>query len=294
MLRGICRHRISYFDVSSAYDRAAEFKKTCQTRWRAVYQQHTGGNDGLHVVLLGRPYHVLTATMHKGIPNIMAALGIKTFFQDMLSYSREELKAIQPLLDALHWHFAAKILEAAEVIAKSPGAYPVLMTAFKCSPDSFVIDYFKKIMESHDKPYLILQLDDHDSTGGYETRIEAAVRSFQNHHTRSKVQKTRTVMPPVVASKARHLLNRTLILPNWDPITCSLIAANLNRAGIDARCLEETPSSIRQGLRFNSGQCIPLNIIAQEFIDYVQTNGLDPAQTALWMTVGEIACNLKL
>jgi len=294
MLKDICRNRISYFDVSAAYDRAVEFIKTCQTQWRAIYQQHTGPGEDLHVVLLGRPYNVLDAAMHKGIPNLLAALGIKTFFQDMLSYSPEDVQTIQPLLDELHWHFAAKILEAAEVIAKTPGAYPILMTAFKCSPDSFVIDYFKQIMDSHDKPYLILQLDDHDSTGGYETRIEAAVRSFHNHHALAEKRPASTQMPPVVASKARHLLNRTLILPNWDPITCNLIAANLNRAGIDARCLEESPSAIRQGLRLNSGQCIPLNIIAQEFIDYVQTHGLDPAQTALWMTVGEIACNLKL
>lgn len=294
MLRGICRRRISYFEVSSAYDGAAEFMKTGRAGWQAVYQKHCCENNGPHVVLLGRPYNVLSEVMHKGIPNILASLGIKTFFQDMLSYSREDVKTIKPLLDELHWHFAAEILEATEVIAKSPGAYPILMTAFKCSPDSFVIDYFKKIMDSHDKPYLVLQLDDHDSTGGYETRIEAAVRSFQNHQALAEKQTAGTELPPVVASKSRHLLNRTLILPNWDPLSCSLIAANLNRAGIDARCLEETPASIRRGLRSNSGQCIPLNIIAQEFIDYVQSHGLNPAQTALWMTVGEIACNLKL
>ncbi|CAB1058534.1 Activator of 2-hydroxyglutaryl-CoA dehydratase [Olavius sp. associated proteobacterium Delta 1] len=294
MLRGICRHRISYFEISSAYDRAAEFMKACRAQWRAAYQRHSGRIDNLHVVLLGRPYNVLTGAMHKGIPNILAALGVKTFFQDMLSYSPEDVKTIQPLLDELHWHFAAKILEAAEVIAQSPGAYPILMTAFKCSPDSFVIDYFKKIMDSHDKPYLILQLDDHDSTGGYETRIEAAIRSFHNHRSLTEKRMTRTDLPPLVATKSRHLLNRTLILPNWDPITCNLIAANLNRAGIDARCLEETPASIQQSMRFNSGQCIPLNIVAQEFIDYVQTHGLDPARTALWMSVGEIACNIKL
>ena len=157
-----------------------------------------------------------------------------------------------------------------------------------------MIDYFKNIMDSHDKPYLILQLDDHDSTGGYETRIEAGIRSFKNHHTLTGKRAAAAAMPPPVASKSRHLLNRTLILPNWDPIVCNLMAANLNRAGIDARCLEETPAGIQASMQFNSGQCIPLNIIAREFIDYVQTHGLDPARTALWMAVGEIACNLKL
>ena len=294
ILRGICHHRVSYFDVSSAFDRAGEFMAAGREKWRAVYQQHTGRSDDLHVVLLGRPYNVLSRSMHKGIPNILAALGIKTYFQDMLTYDRQDVKAIESLLDVLHWHFAARILESAEVIARSRDAYPILMTAFKCSPDSFVIEYFKKIMESHDKPYLILQLDDHDSTGGYETRIEAAVRSFRNHHTLNKDRKTCTALPPLVASKSRHLLNRTLILPNWDPITCNLLAANLNRIGIDARCLEETPAGIQKSMQLNSGQCIPLNIIAMEFMDYIKAHGLNPAHTALWMTSGEIACNLKL
>ena len=294
MLRSICENRVSYLDVSAAFDRAGEYMEACHARWQALYQKHTRQNDDLHVVLLGRPYNVLSSAMHKGIPNLLAAMGVKAFFQDMLSYTQQDIEPIESLLHELHWHFAAKILEAAEVIAKSPGAYPILMTAFKCSPDSFVIDYFKKVLESHDKPYLILQLDDHDSTGGYETRIEAAVRSFQNHHALAGKNSTRTQMPPLVASKSRQLLNRTLILPNWDPITCNLMAANLQRAGIDARCLEETTTSIQQSMRFNGGQCIPINIIAQEFIDYVKTHGLDPAQTALWMTAGEIACNIKL
>ncbi|UCD80215.1 MAG: CoA activase, partial [Desulfobacterales bacterium] len=294
MLKELCARRLSYFEVSSAYDRAREFMDACRLRWQAAYQRHTEGSADLHAVLLGRPYTVLSAAMHKGIPNILAALGVKTFFHDMLSYSRQDVASIAPLLNELHWHYAAKILEAAEVIAKAPGAYPILMTAFKCSPDSFVIDYFKKIMASHDKPYLILQLDDHDSAGGYETRLESAVRAFRNHHTTRPTAAFATAMTPLVVRRSKDLLNKTLILPNWDPITLNLLAANLNRAGVDARCLEESPSGIQRSMRFNSGQCIPLNIIAQEFIDYVQTHGLDPARTALWMPAGEIACNLKL
>ena len=294
MLRSICRNRISYFDVSSAYDRAREFMDNCYFRWRATYRKFCDTSAELHVVFMGRPYTVLTGDMHKGIPDILASLGIRAFFQDMLSYSRPEVTPIEPLLNELHWHYAAKILETVEVVANSSSAYPILITAFKCSPDSFVIDYFKKIMESHAKPYLILQLDDHDSSGGYETRIEAAVRTFQNHHAAPKTSPTAVDMPLPLDYKSRDLSNKTLILPNWDPLTCDLLAANLKRVGVDARCLEETPTGIQRSLRHNSGQCIPLNIIAQEFIDYVQNHGLNPARTALWMPVGEIACNIKL
>jgi predicted CoA-substrate-specific enzyme activase len=294
MLKAVSKHRINFFEVSAAYDKAREIRDACLSDWKETYKKHIYKNPDLHVVLLGRPYTILTDAMNKGIPALFASWGIKTFYQDMLSYGRQEIKMIEPLLNQLHWHYAAQILESAEVVAKSPGAYPVLVTAFKCSPDSFVVDYFKKIMNAHDKPYLILQLDDHDSKVGYETRIEAAVRSFQNHHPYRKTRPPATYSSLPIFSKHRDLLDKTLILPNWDPIACNLIAANLRRAGFHACCLEETQSSIRKSLRYNSGQCLPLNIFAQEFVDFVESHDLNPAKTALWLGSGEIACNIKL
>ena len=294
MLKTITKSRISFFEVSAAYDRSRAFMKACQANWKTNYQKHAHKKAEFHVVLLGRPYTVLMGTMNKGIPELFASQGIKTFFQDMLSIKPQDTKMVAPLLNQLHWHYAAKILESAEAVAKSPDAYPVLITAFKCSPDSFVIDYFKKILNAHDKPYLILQLDEHDSKVGYETRIEAAVRAFRNHHSSRKkdVSANQNLWP--VPLKTKHIYNKTLILPNWDPIVCNLLAANLKRTGIDARCLDETQPSIQKSLLYNTGQCLPLNIIAQEFIDYVKNHDIDPANAALWLPIGEIACNIKL
>ena len=174
----------------------------------------------------------------------------------------------------------------------------MLVTSFRCSPDSFVIDYFRRIMDSHGKPYLVLQLDEHDSRMGYETRIEAAIRSFRNHHasdrgTRGRRGFSRSVSAPA-PSKGESLAGKTLLIPNWDNLSLPLIAAALGREGIDARLLEETPTSIQKSLRHNTGQCIPLNIIAQDFMDYVERHELDPSRTVLWMGESAIACNIGL
>jgi predicted nucleotide-binding protein (sugar kinase/HSP70/actin superfamily) len=58
--------------------------------------------------------------------------------------------------------------------------------------------------------------------------------------------------------------------------------------------MEESETSIQKSLRHNTGQCIPLNIIAQEFVDYVKTRHLDPEKTLLWMASSQIACNIGL
>ncbi len=293
MLKSILPKKKGFFDVSSAYDAACEFKRSCDLELKRIYKKESDSDD-LHVVLLGRPYTVLASSMNKRIPEIFGSLGVKTFYQDMLSYSKKDVRAIEPLLDEVHWNYAAGILETACVTAQARGAYPVLVTSFKCTPDSFVMDYFKKIMESYDKPYLILQLDDHDSSVGYETRIEAAIRSFENHHHENTKKSPPRYVRSLTHSKERPLGDRTLLIPNWDSISLRFLIAAFQKEGIDARLLDENEVSIQKSLRYNTGQCIPLNIIAQEFIDYVQNHDLDPAKTMLWMIESSMACNLAL
>ena len=288
---------IGYLDVSRAYDRALAFKAACSLKLKEMYKRETAGTDDIHVVFIGRPYSILPASMNSGIPGIFASQGIKTFYQDMLSYTRKDVESIAPLCNELSWHYASEILNAAEVVAKSEGAYPVFVTSFKCSPDSFGVEYFKKLMESHEKPYLILQLDEHSSSVGYETRIEAAVRSFRNHHLShcaERIKKPVIYAPSLIPAKRNRVSDKTLIIPNWDNLTMPLIIANLRSEGFDARLLEETSTSIQKSLRLNSGQCIPLNIIAQEFIDYVEKYDLDPAKTVLWMIGTTLSCNLPM
>lgn len=301
MLKSVSALGISFFDVSAAYDTALEFRDSCLQTLKNTYKRESRKTSDLHVVLLGRPYTILSRSMNKGIPDIFASLGVKAFFQDMLSYEKEDIKSLEPLLNELHWHYASKILEAAEVVAQSETAYPVFVTSFRCSPDAFVLEYFKKLMGDHEKPYLILQLDEHDSSVGYETRIEAAIRAFRNHYAQTlqtseaaETRKLAELCPSLIPVREKQVSDKTLLIPNWDNIALKLLVANLRKEGIDARLLEESETSIQKSLRHNTGQCIPLNIMAQEFIDYVETHNLDPARTVLWTIHSWVACNIRL
>lgn len=294
----------SFFEISAAYDEAIAAQRAAAERLRETYVRHTERRDDLHVVLLGRPYSVLSPAMNKRIPQIFAALGVPVFFQDMVPEREEDAAALGPILQEIHWHHAARILQAAETAARTRSAYPVLVTSFKCSPDSFLIGYFRRVMEAHGKPYLVLQLDEHDSRLGYETRIEAAVRAFRNHHRATApplhVHAAATPAPrrgaPPIAVRPSNvpLADKTILFPNWDPLSLPLIVGALRRRGMDARLLQESPGSIRRGVRHNSGQCTPLNIITQNFVEHVEAHGLDPARCVLWTPASSIACNIRL
>ncbi len=290
MLKGIPGMGAGFTQVSKAFDNASARNKSHEQALSGIYDIHAHKDD-LNVVLLGRPYTILSSAMNKNIPGIFASMGVKAFYSDMLSNSGKDLSQVRPLLDQIHWHYAAKTIEAAAIVGQTPGAYPVLVTSFRCSPDSFAVDCFKKVMESYDKPYLILQLDEHDSAVGYETRIEAAIRSFSNHHLGESKPASKS-KPVLVRRLESSVDGKTLAIPNWDPITMPLVASVLNNRGIDARLIDDREVTITKSMRHNTGQCIPMNTMAEGFREFVQEQNLDPAQAVLWSPAGKWACNL--
>ncbi|MEN6374315.1 MAG: acyl-CoA dehydratase activase [Smithella sp.] len=283
-----------YWEIFNAYEAALSFYNERRDNLPNVFDREIIGSTDISVALLGRPYSILQNTMNKGIPDIFSALNIKTFYQDMLPCHREDTTEIDPLLMRLHWNYASKILQAALFAARTPGLYPVYVTSFKCSPDSFAIEYFKRIMDKYGKPYLILELDEHDSKVGYETRIEAAIQSFRNHY-KDKSRRTPPAHHLSLNSENVTKLNaKTLLFPCFDPLNAKLIEAVLLKEGVDARMVPLTEKIIQQGLRTNKGQCIPVNLIAHSYIDYIKDNFLDPVQTAVWCFESHVACNIRM
>jgi len=294
MLQKILPGKFHFLEVVSAYDKAVAFDKEYRQQLQQTYTEMQAKTDDIQVVFVGRPYTLLSPSLNSNIPGIFRDLHIDTFFQDMIGYNQEQVAAITPLLHELHWEHASKILEVTEVAAQTEGLYPVYVTSFKCSPDSFGIEYFKSIMARHNKPYLILELDEHDSSVGYETRIEAAVRAFRNHHQSQRAQFMQIPYVDCNPDLEPHLNRPIVLFPNWDRITCYLLTATLQREGYDARLLEESDESIRESLKHNTGQCIPLNGVAQCAINYVRENQLDPANCILWMSDSTLGCNIRL
>ncbi len=354
MLKSIGSKEIGFLQVTRAYEKARKYCRNLEKKWQSLYQLDTGSREDIHIMLLGRPYTVLCPAMNNHIPEIIEKFGIRTYYMDMLPFDQPEDSLADELIRTIKWKFAAGILNAAEIVARTRSCYPILLTSFKCTPDSFVVEYFKEIFNAGKKPYLILQLDEHDSTVGYETRIEAGIRSFRNHfagesalykeeqlrqlkmtgknlhpslpehgnngesHVRSLISDAREILlshgidfsrlgkmlprfdvggNDLNQSKivgAAGLKNKTLLLPSWDQQVGPLLEAVLQNSGLDARLVSGTDESIRRSLVYNTGQCIPLNIIVQNAIDYIETNKLDPANTVLWIIKSTLSCNLSM
>mgnify|MGYP006285950135 CR=1 FL=1 len=292
-LKQISHHFVfSFLDIHTAWDRAVEFRKQNQTKLSSLYKSRGQSRTGIKALLLGRPYTVLSDTMNHRIPRIFENLGVETYFQDMVDTSDIDFTPIRPLLKEIHWKYAAHILKAAYAAALTDDLYPVYITSFKCSPDAFGVEYFKQIMAGFNKPYLVLELDEHDSSTGYETRIEAAVGAFTNHHQ----ARDKTVHQPLDFSPrfVDSLDGKNIIFPNWDAFTGQLIVSTFQSEGLQAFLMEETSETLKKSLLTNTGQCLPLNAVAAGFIHTVKKHGLDPENTLLWLNRSDIACNIRM
>ncbi|MFW5878578.1 MAG: acyl-CoA dehydratase activase-related protein, partial [Myxococcota bacterium] len=330
-------------EILDAYDRALRFDLGVRRSAAQAFRERASRRKDIEVVLVGRPYTIHAPRMSKGIPRLLSTQGVAVSVQDEIP--REELQrskgAVPWELHDLPWSYASRILSVARYAAGEEGIYPVFISSFRCSPDAFVIEPFRQILDEAGKPYLILQVDDLDSAVGYETRIEAGIRAFRNHfarrsdRSRQPARKLRRSLPPspetlfaggekeqrrssisdlgkladetfssaleAVSTPFKSLWGhlhtlreKTLLVPRWDPLVCDLLVEMFRARGIDARLLVETPDLIARAMRHNGGQCIPVNLIAEECIDYVHSHDLDPKRTALWIAKARWACNIPM
>ncbi len=139
-------------ELEAAYLACLGAKGRAREAVAKLFSAQTEGRD-LAVVLVGRPYAVLSEAMGKGIVDILTRQSSEFWYSDMLPRNHEgSSRSIDPLLSAFHWRYAAEILEAADFCARDPRYYPILVSSFKCSPDSFAIEWFRKILDAAGKP----------------------------------------------------------------------------------------------------------------------------------------------
>jgi len=277
-------------EIQHAYHEAWQWYTNQKRLLLDIYKDQRKNATNMAVVLLGRPYLVMDPELNKNIPQKFHEMGVTTFFQDMLPWSESAIgPSAKTFLEWNHWKYGYEILRACEFIGQHPGLYPVFLTAFKCSPDSFLLHYFKEIMHNYDRPYLILQLDEHGSDVGYETRIESVVRTFRQHFKQA----------PCAGSQHKSLqihrfpyLPEAVLIPDYDTLSCSLICAAFEKAGYSPFLIEESATTVASSLRLNDGQCLPISTIVQGALETIQKNHLKPEKTALFLnTITSLACN---
>ncbi|HPO48762.1 MAG TPA: acyl-CoA dehydratase activase-related protein, partial [Spirochaetota bacterium] len=259
-----------------------------KTKWKNLGKSIMQ-KEGKKIMFIGRPYSFLDNYLNNGIPKKFEDTGFPILYQDMIE-SEIEKNYSQKFIDRMHWFFGQEILLASEFVAKSDDVYPVFLTYFRCSPDSYLLTYFKDIMHKADKPYLVVQLDEHQSDVGYQTRIEAFTDTVKNH-----TKKDKTELPPKKNFTYDKISNDlTVLIPYISPVISELQRSAFESYGYKSILLPLEEKMFNEGFKYCSGgECLPNVSIIGSIVSTMKTLQLEQNKTIVYMPTACLSCNFN-
>ncbi len=125
------------------------------------------GEDEHLLIVTGRPYNLYDERLNLRLGQNLSKIGFNAIPLDFIDLSSIDLSDFP----CMYWGLGSRILRAARLISITPNYFGLHLTNFSCGADSFIEHFYKYIMG--DKPYLILELDEHSAVAGVMTRLEA-------------------------------------------------------------------------------------------------------------------------
>jgi predicted CoA-substrate-specific enzyme activase len=323
-----------HLDLSASHEKQrTQFEKMADQlgvdRWRAraAYDRARAAQDGMRkrmlrmgeqklreiesdpqqigVVLFGRPYNAFVAEANKGIPHKFASRGITVIPVDFLDL------APYPVKDHMYWSIGQMNLKGAEFIKDHPQLFGTYITNFSCGPDSFIVGYFRDILEA--KPSLTLELDNHTADTGLETRIEAFLdivaryRKLQNSESITVRGSKRFKQAVVEISDDAFQIVTTegekvsfsdprvrLVFSSMNQFISQAFAAAFRSRGIRTHTL---PAMTEEDLKLGRGnttckECLPLQLTTGALIRYLQEERPEGEITGYFMPTADGPCRL--
>lgn len=128
------------------------------------------------IVLITRNYGIVDPALNMGIPDMLLDRGWKVITVSHLHAHDLGISADYP---GVVWPFGQHILSGAKLVRRDPRLFAVYLTNHGCGPDTMISHLFAEEMGS--KPYLHIEMDEHYSKVGVETRVEAFLNAIEHY-----------------------------------------------------------------------------------------------------------------
>ena len=125
------------------------------------------------LVVLGKPYHTSDSFLNMNLGRLFQRLGIKAIPSDIYPLKNATAEA------SVYWKHQGDMIRVAREIAGDPRLFPVMITFFGCGPDPFTLRHIREVLAG--KPLLLLEMDEHSSSAGITTRVEAFLEQIKKH-----------------------------------------------------------------------------------------------------------------
>jgi predicted CoA-substrate-specific enzyme activase len=255
-----------------------EFKRRLLLKGQEVLRNLK--EDQKALVLVGRPYNTCDLELSLNLPKKLADLGVWAIPMDFLCH---DPKIKKDHLPNMYWKYGQKILATSEILKKHKNLFGIYVSNFGCGPDSFILHFFKKNLE--DRPYLMIELDEHSADAGVITRCEAFLDSLKKYQPQEEKP---SLLKQKVISYEDH---RVLYIPYMCDHAFAFKSA-MNACGQEAYVLEESDeNTLILGRKFTSGrECYPCILTTGDLVKFLQRPDAKPERSAFFMPKANGPC----
>ncbi len=160
--------KVSYKKIDICIEKAFSIYNEFKQRLYEIGKEVLKNTENKPIwIISGRPYNLYDHRLNLHIGSRLSKRGILALPIDFIDLSNIDLTDFP----RMYWAFGSRILRAAKFVCNNNMLFGVHITNFSCGPDSFIEHFYKFIMKN--KPYLILEFDEHSGVAGMLTRIEA-------------------------------------------------------------------------------------------------------------------------
>ncbi len=153
-------------------ERQDRFERDMYRKGQEIMESHSP--ESPLVVVTGRSYNLYDDRLNLRLGQNLAKIGVAGLPMDFIDTTSVDLSDFP----SMYWGSGVQILKTAKIVEAQPNYFGLHITNFSCGADSFIEHFYKHIMGN--KPYLILELDEHSAVAGVMTRLEAYKNVIEN------------------------------------------------------------------------------------------------------------------
>ncbi len=271
--------------LEAAKKAEAEYQK-CKEDIRAKGMEaldYMNKNNVKGIVLAGRPYHVDPEVNH-GIDTLITSLGLCVLTEDSIC-NQTEVK--RPIRVVDQWVFHARLYAAADFVGKHDNLELVQLNSFGCGVDAVTTDQVEEILNSYDKMYTLIKIDEINNLGAVRIRIRSLLASMKKREQNKELKKGNgnyEVNKKIFTKDMKK--DYTILIPQMAPIHFELLESAVRSCGYKVELLREcTAHTVETGLKYvNNDACYPSILTTGQMIEALESGKYDLNKTALIMS----------
>lgn len=238
------------------------------------------------IVLAGRPYH-LDPEINHGIPELINSYNMVVFTEDSISHLG---KLSRPLTVLDQWMYHTRLYKAAKFVSTRNDLDLVQLNSFGCGLDAITCDQVSDILNSSNKIYTCLKIDEISNLGAARIRIRSLLSALklknQNNETIYNKSNDNYINKKTLYTTTMKNENWTILCPQMSPIHFDFIEPAFRSAGYNIKILDnDNKVAVDTGLKYvNNDACYPSLIVVGQIMNAVMSGKYNMKKTAIIIT----------